>query len=72
MGGRCVWVAEVLFADFAMGGIYGKLMDASGATKRIAFFLPKTFGKTKDKKFGIAMFLPVMYLIFTYVGYMVF
>lgn len=53
---------------FALGGVYGKLMDASGATRRIAFSLLNTFSKMKNKKFGIVMFLPVMYLIFTYVG----
>lgn len=69
-----LWVAGIAnslkayFLVFAMGGIYGKLMDVSGATKKIAFALLKTFGKMKDQKLGIVVFLPVMYLVFTYVG----
>jgi len=59
---------KAYFLVFAMGGIYGKLMDTSGATKRIAFSLLNTISKMKNHKFGVVMFLPIMYLIFTYVG----
>ena len=54
---------------FAMGGIFGKLMDVSGATKRIALtLLDKIFRKMKNQKAAVTYFLSVMYLIFTYVG----
>ena len=54
---------------FAMGGIFGKIMDASGATKRIALtLLHSVFKKFRDQKLAVTLFLSIMYLIFTYVG----
>ena len=54
---------------FAMGGIFGKIMDASGATKRIALtLLNSVFKKFKNQKLAVTLFLSIMYLIFTYVG----
>ena len=53
---------------FAMGGIFGKLMDVSGATKRLAYSLLNVFKKMKNQKAAVAFFLSFMYLVFTYVG----
>lgn len=54
---------------FAMGGIFGKIMDVTGATKRIALtLLNGVFRKLKNQKFAVTMFLSIMYMIFTYVG----
>lgn len=57
------------FMIFALGGIFGKIMDVSGGAKAIAAALLKIVRKSKSNQcFFAVYFVVIMYFICTYVG----
>lgn len=62
--------AQSYFMIFALGGIFGKIMDVTGGAKAIAYALLKLIDKAspKFKPSCAVYFLVIMYFICTYVG----
>lgn len=57
------------FMIFALGGIFGKIMDVSGGAKAIAAALLRIVRKSKSNQcFLTVYFVVIMYFICTYVG----
>lgn len=57
------------FLIFILGGVFGKVVDVSGAAKSITYALLKVIRRSKNNTQVLAVyFLILLYFIFTYVG----
>lgn len=54
---------------FVLGTVYGKLAEAGGSSRKIAYSLVSVLRRSKkNEKFFAAYFVPLFYFILTYVG----
>lgn len=67
MKGLAGFLQEYLFM-FALSALFGKVMEDSGAVRKIAIVLANYTKTTKDKKFWTVMTLPLFYFVLSYVG----
>lgn len=67
MKGLAGFLQQYLFL-FALSALFGKVMEDSGAVRKIAIVLANYTKTTKDKKFWTVMILPLFYFVLSYVG----
>lgn len=67
MNGLAGFLRGYLFL-FVLSAVFGKVMEDSGAVRKIALTLAGFTRKTKNQKFWTVMILPLFYFILSYVG----